>query len=94
MNLVFTYYFGFSFKRLGVGAMRKHIGSKEKLVGLQIYDLSAFVFQKSTITSANYYEVHILIAFVTGWVNRFANAGDAAMEVAGNTALRVRETVL
>lgn len=27
---------------------------------------------------------------VTGWVNRFANAGDAAMEVAGNTALRVR----
>jgi hypothetical protein len=27
---------------------------------------------------------------LTGWVNRFANAGDAAMEVAGNTALRVR----
>uniref|UniRef100_A0A2P2JU90 PPPDE domain-containing protein n=2 Tax=Rhizophora mucronata TaxID=61149 RepID=A0A2P2JU90_RHIMU len=24
-----------------------------------------------------------------GWVNRFANAGDAALEVAGNTALRV-----
>ncbi|XP_020517129.1 desumoylating isopeptidase 2 isoform X2 [Amborella trichopoda] len=24
------------------------------------------------------------------WVNRFANAGDAAMEVAGNTALRIR----
>ncbi|KAK4837955.1 hypothetical protein QYF36_009813 [Acer negundo] len=26
-----------------------------------------------------------------GWVNRFANAGDAAMEVAGNTALRFRQ---
>ncbi|XP_010255243.1 PREDICTED: deSI-like protein At4g17486 [Nelumbo nucifera] len=25
------------------------------------------------------------------WVNRFANAGDAAMEVAGNTALRLRQ---
>lgn len=25
----------------------------------------------------------------TAWVNRFANAGDAAMEIAGNTALRV-----
>lgn len=30
-----------------------------------------------------------LIAFITGWVNRFAHAGDAAMEVAGNTAVRV-----
>ncbi|PNX73272.1 hypothetical protein L195_g029171 [Trifolium pratense] len=27
--------------------------------------------------------------FMTGWVNRFANAGDTAMEVAGNTALRL-----
>ncbi|KAF5189183.1 Desi-like protein [Thalictrum thalictroides] len=26
-----------------------------------------------------------------GWVNRFANAGDAAMEVAGTTALRLRQ---
>ncbi|KAI4351659.1 hypothetical protein L6164_005995 [Bauhinia variegata] len=26
-----------------------------------------------------------------GWVNRFANAGDTAMEVAGNTALRMRQ---
>ncbi|PON96986.1 hypothetical protein TorRG33x02_073650 [Trema orientale] len=26
-----------------------------------------------------------------GWVNRFAHAGDAAMEVAGNTALRFRQ---
>ncbi|KAJ4834228.1 hypothetical protein Tsubulata_018369 [Turnera subulata] len=26
-----------------------------------------------------------------GWVNRFANAGDAAMEVAGNTAVRFRQ---
>jgi len=26
-----------------------------------------------------------------GWVNRFANAGDTAMEVAGNTALRFRQ---
>ncbi|KAL9355149.1 hypothetical protein Peur_053119 [Populus x canadensis] len=26
-----------------------------------------------------------------GWVNRFANAGDAAMEVAGNTAFRFRQ---
>lgn len=26
-----------------------------------------------------------------GWVNRFANAGDTAMEVAGNTALRLRQ---
>lgn len=28
---------------------------------------------------------------VPGWVNRFANAGDAAMVVAGNTALRLRQ---
>jgi hypothetical protein len=49
---------------------------------------------KSMITSENYYDMHILIAFVTGWVNRFANAGDAAMEVAGNTALRVRDCSL
>ncbi|PNX81556.1 hypothetical protein L195_g037579 [Trifolium pratense] len=27
--------------------------------------------------------------FMTGWVNRFVNAGDTAMEVAGNTALRL-----
>lgn len=26
-----------------------------------------------------------------GWVNRFANAGDAAMEAAGNTAIRLRQ---
>lgn len=26
-----------------------------------------------------------------GWVNRFANAGDAAVEIAGNTALRLRQ---
>lgn len=26
-----------------------------------------------------------------GWVNRFAHAGDAAMEVAGNTAIRLRQ---
>ncbi|KDP22234.1 hypothetical protein JCGZ_26065 [Jatropha curcas] len=26
-----------------------------------------------------------------GWVNRFANAGDTALEVAGNTALRLRQ---
>ncbi|XP_004513185.1 uncharacterized protein [Cicer arietinum] len=26
-----------------------------------------------------------------GWVNRFANAGDTAMEVAGNTAIRLRQ---
>uniref|UniRef100_A0A7N0T3I1 PPPDE domain-containing protein n=1 Tax=Kalanchoe fedtschenkoi TaxID=63787 RepID=A0A7N0T3I1_KALFE len=26
-----------------------------------------------------------------GWVNRFANAGDAAMEVAGNTAVRLKQ---
>lgn len=30
------------------------------------------------------------ISFVTGWVNRFANAGDTAVEIAGNTAYRVR----
>ncbi|XP_026379955.1 uncharacterized protein LOC113274786 [Papaver somniferum] len=28
---------------------------------------------------------------IPAWVNRFANAGDAAMEVAGNTALRFRQ---
>ncbi|XP_022738087.1 uncharacterized protein LOC111290854 [Durio zibethinus] len=27
-----------------------------------------------------------------GWVNRFANAGDAAIEIAENTALRLRQT--
>ncbi|KAF5743509.1 hypothetical protein HS088_TW08G00093 [Tripterygium wilfordii] len=26
-----------------------------------------------------------------GWVNRFANAGDAAAEIAGNTAIRIRQ---
>ncbi|XP_044505636.1 uncharacterized protein LOC123225608 [Mangifera indica] len=26
-----------------------------------------------------------------GWVNRFANAADAAMEIAGTTALRLRQ---
>ncbi|GLT31216.1 hypothetical protein SLA2020_059680 [Shorea laevis] len=26
-----------------------------------------------------------------GWVNRFANAGDTALEIAGNTALRLRQ---
>lgn len=30
------------------------------------------------------------VYLVVGWVNRFANAGDAALEVAGNTAVRVR----
>lgn len=30
------------------------------------------------------------VFLVVGWVNRFANAGDAALEVAGNTAVRVR----
>ncbi|KAL6006749.1 hypothetical protein ACLOJK_032243 [Asimina triloba] len=29
------------------------------------------------------------LEILEGWVNRFANAGDAAMEVAGNTALRL-----
>lgn len=28
--------------------------------------------------------------FLTGWVNRFANAGDAAIEIVGSTAYRVR----
>ncbi|KAF7813118.1 deSI-like protein [Senna tora] len=32
-----------------------------------------------------------LPASTTGWVNRFANAGDTAMEVAENTALRLRQ---
>lgn len=32
----------------------------------------------------------VLSIFVTGWVNRFANAGDTAIEIAENTALRVR----
>lgn len=31
-----------------------------------------------------------LLRLVTGWVNRFANAGDTAVEIAGNTAYRVR----
>ncbi|KAL2334768.1 hypothetical protein Fmac_015981 [Flemingia macrophylla] len=35
--------------------------------------------------------VQKLPASMTGWVNRFANAGDTAMEVAGNTALRFRQ---
>ena len=41
-----------------------------------------FVNPASTVYSCRF--------FTTGWVNRFANAGDIAMEVAGNTALRVR----
>lgn len=43
------------------------------------------------ITSDN----HVIMSspfpgFLTGWVNRFAHAGDAAVEIAGNTAYRVR----
>ena len=30
-----------------------------------------------------------VIVLLTGWVNRFAHAGDTALEVAGNTAMRV-----
>lgn len=32
---------------------------------------------------------NVLMASLTGWVNRFANAGDTAVELAGNTAFRV-----
>ncbi|KAG8390338.1 hypothetical protein BUALT_Bualt01G0073200 [Buddleja alternifolia] len=32
-----------------------------------------------------------LQVFITGWVNRFAHAGDAAAEIAGNTAYRLRQ---
>jgi hypothetical protein len=32
-----------------------------------------------------------LLFFMTGWVNRFANVGDTAMEVIGNTASRFRQ---
>lgn len=31
---------------------------------------------------------------VAGWVNRFANAGDTAAEIAGNTAYRVRFSII
>lgn len=31
----------------------------------------------------------LFLQIFTGWVNRFANAGDAAIEIAENTALRV-----
>ncbi|XP_022141109.1 deSI-like protein At4g17486 [Momordica charantia] len=31
------------------------------------------------------------VSKLPGWVNRFANAGDAALEVAGNTAVRFRQ---
>ncbi|KAK4431447.1 hypothetical protein Salat_0906800 [Sesamum alatum] len=33
----------------------------------------------------------VLICFVTGWVNRFANAGDTAIEIAENTAYRLKQ---
>ncbi|GAV75710.1 hypothetical protein CFOL_v3_19187, partial [Cephalotus follicularis] len=36
-------------------------------------------------------EFCILKIPIIGWVNRFANAGYAAMEVAGNTAVRLRQ---
>lgn len=37
-----------------------------------------------------YSDFLILTIFVTGWVNRFANAGDTAIEIAENTAFKVR----
>lgn len=48
------------------------------------YCFCSLLFSSSTL---------YLTASMTGWVNRFANAGDTAMEVAGNTALRVRNKV-
>lgn len=39
---------------------------------------------------STYSSLVVLTIFVTGWVNRFANAGDAAIEIAENTAVRVR----
>lgn len=39
---------------------------------------------------AIHYVGNVLKTLVSGWVNRFANAGDTAVEIAGNTAFRVR----
>lgn len=36
----------------------------------------------------DYYKIRLISSF-TAWINRFANAGDAALEVAENTANRV-----
>jgi hypothetical protein len=46
----------------------------------------------STFYFCNFPEVDAPVICLTGWVNRFANAGDAAMEIAGNTAFRVRSS--
>lgn len=51
------------------------------------YAHSVFMFDNRHFL--NDYAVCLLIVFITGWVNRFAHAGDAAMEVAGNTAVKV-----
>lgn len=45
------------------------------------------LFLSLSLSFSNY--LNVLMIFVLGWVNRFANAGDTAMEVAGNTALKV-----
>ena len=36
-----------------------------------------------------YVIVRVLVSTLTGWVNRFAQAGDTALEVAETTAMRV-----
>jgi hypothetical protein len=53
----------------------------EVFEAIHLVIVSVHYFLASTMYSYSF--------FMTGWVNRFANAGDTAMEVAGNTALRV-----
>ncbi|RZB91888.1 DeSI-like protein [Glycine soja] len=49
------------------------------------------VFSKTCDTIPPWRHHNHFLTTLTCWVNRFANAGDTAMEVAGNTALRFRQ---
>ncbi|KAM1231794.1 hypothetical protein ACFX13_042432 [Malus domestica] len=48
-------------------------------------------YQKTAITFWDELCERLGVPKLPGWVNRFAHAGDAAMEVAGNTAVRFRQ---
>ena len=57
---------------------------------LHLFQLKKEGCDLNTHSFCNCPEVDVTVICLIGWVNRFANAGDAAMEVAGNTAFRVR----
>lgn len=66
-----------------------------------MYSVTGLVFQRSQVMPLFLGPVCVFVfwfsrfmwllgfCLLTGWVNRFAHAGDTALEVAGNTAMRV-----